>query len=508
MFFIHTPATKNIKMGRSNVRVQFHLTSVIILLMIVSFSLHLLDASDSSSDDEDFRPQTLDVDDVTIEIRNLKDERLPCRKLIEKVVFLELIPENLKELDSDLRQCENYYTRVIEGILDDLGLIGRAIRIWLGILNEFSLLDANRFRDIGVQNIQDIPVLHSMLRPVIEEYEEENREENHYLASAYLYGLGICTHLNVGPLFGVTSDLLAFWRHGEILNEENVAEHEFVFLRELEQYRDENGQSHIIFLMKTLANVCKSLARYPFANDLNEIHLVSGLSGVVDHTFHFNLNQEDYRDGLRFRDIHDILDPPEDETRLCSQADYFRFRKGIKFLDFMNDGSVQTDLIRAGARSFVEDCYRKIAIRLANDRIQLVPDDLETYVFTSIVRRELNDNHYGLRQMSIQLEMRAFMYSTLAERLFFEIPQVSELVDASRSLAAYLNGTSGPCKFYARFKDIHHHRTSLFELVEFFTFLISLDYFWHPLSNDATGFFFMWTMCRENRLIDMESGSS
>lgn len=444
-------------------------------------------------------------DNWELQIKNLKYDRLPCQKLRQNLLGPLNIPRDRVELDTRLRVCENYYTRVIGEILEDLGLIGGAIKIWLSVLNELALIEPRQFQGLNGQDIRTVPALHSMLKPVRNRVHQDP-DENYYLEAAYLYGLGICTHLNSGPLFRFTSDLLSFWRTAQNLDRRyGVRRHEFVFLHELENYRDENGQLHKLVLMKTLANVCISLATYPLANDVNEIYHVRGISGIQDFMFHFGLIRDDSIDELTVPDIYDHLGPPS-PGRLCNQADYYRFQRGLAFIDSFDDADHSST--RTGTQYFVEQCYSRIAIKLAEDQIQLIPDDLETYVFTSMLRHKLNDNDYLDNRMNRQLRMRFFMYSSKAELLFFKIPQNTNLVDRSRSLAAYLDGKSGPCEFYARFRNVYQHRTSLFEMLEFFTFLATLNLFWHPISNDATGFFFMWTICRESRLIDMSQVSS
>lgn len=481
--------------------INLHLIAVIFFI-IVNFTPQLSRGFDSVDDNG----WVLDYDDDTSkQIRAVKNDKLKCQRLKYKTTFNMFVPDFRVEMDVGLRGCENYYTRVIEEILEDLGLIGRAIRIWLDILNVFALRDPSAFKEIRIQDIRTVPGLRSMLNPVTNRVNQDP-DENYYLESAYLYGLGICSHLNAGPMFRITSDLLAFWRHGRILDYKfGVGLHEFVFLYELEKYRDGNNQLHMIVLVKTLANVCRSLARYPLGTDLNEIYLVTGLTGVLNNVFHLNLDIDHYRDGLGFHHIHNILGRNRNNS-VCTQADYFRFRRGLTFFAQFEDEHIQ-EMITAGARSFVEDCYSRIASKLADDNFQLIPNDFETYVFSSMVRRELNENADGLHRMSTRLEMRVFMFSSLAERLFFEIPRKTKLVDASRSLSAYMDGKSGPCEFYARFRHLYQHRTNIFEMLEFFTILASLDLFWHPISNDATGFFFMWTICRESRLIDLPSAS-
>lgn len=474
-------------------------------ILIVNSGYKLARASDisdhESSSDSD---NQLNVDNIDQMIIKFKRELMPCRKLLDIAFSLAFNKNDIHRIENGLRRCEGYYTGLIENILDDLGLIGRAIRKWLSILNEFAISEPNKFKNLVAQDLQLISVLYEKLDPSV--YRNQlHPDEIYYLETAFLYGLGICTHMKTGPLKEIMMDVLSFWLYRDMLDTEIGADkHEFVFIREIEDRLDERGQVHLMALMRSLNTVCKSFIDHPVANSILEIRRIIGEQESLDQDTFDWLLFEDLEIGLSRRAIQDILAPPRDRT--CNQADFYRFKKGLKFMLSLHidDQSLANSNIQAGASIFIETCYRQIvALLLDQQQIsKLIPDVLSTYQFSTMVREKLNRDF--IEDLRIpKLETRAFLYTSPAERLFFELPGKTRSIDAKESEAAYMDGRSGPCKFYAQYTKLYQQKDGIFELIELFTFMDTLEMIRYPISNDATGFYIMWTLCRENRLLEM-----
>lgn len=471
-------------------------------------SLLLIVSSAQSDSDDDGSNDTMGDSELTRHISDFKDKLIPCRNLLQLVVTRKIEAKYRIEIQRGLEGCENHYTQMIEKILDDLGIIGRAMQEWLQIIGRFLLT----YEDEKITDQDDIyekPHLHMMLDPTINR-DEQDPDVNYYLESAFLYGLGICTHLDQDPLLGIMSDLFAYWRYGLFLEREIGEQHEFVFFIELQARGEESGQMPLLILMLALTNICKSLGRNPMAEHFSEIYRVSRLPDAINQFHHPSLDVNHYPDGLDADDVALLMAAPY--GRKCNQADYYRFKRGFRFTSslYQDENSEAMFDIMAIAQIFVETCYSRLAPSLFTDGINLIPDDMESYVFTNMARQMLNSyivnnqNGDNLNTMAnLALRTRAFVSITPGEKLFFQICVISHLVDYRNSLAAFLNGSSGPCRFYSEFEDLYKVRNSLFELIELFNNMASIDRFWNPMANEATGFYFMWTICRQNRLLVM-----
>lgn len=480
---------------------SFPRTRILIIILILTFAFNLLQAFDTTDDEQS------EDDPIEKRIESLKKELMPCRRLLDHMTLPLFQKSDILSVDHGLRQCEDYYTQLIDKILDDLGLIGRAIRRWLESLATFAILMPHIFMNAGVQSVAD-PSVYRFLDPLKHRHLLAP-EESYYLEAAFLYGLGICTHLEVGPLADVLSELHNFWRYSAMLDEEfGKGIHEFTYLEELKNRLRMNGQVHTFILMRKLTQICTTLSSRPMASDLKEIHRIQGLQEFIYQVRHDWYYLDDYDDGITRSAIRDILEPPREG--ICNQGDFYRFKKGLKFIYTLIDNYPDDTLVKITTREmasiFVETCHSRLMPHL--QYTNLIPHDLETYVFSTMVRERLNNlftAHLEFEHLiGNQLETRSYSITSSAERLFFEIPPKCKLIDAKESEAAYLDGRSGPCQFYYNYRAIYNEKTPLFELIELFTFLNTLNMVWHPISNEATGFYFMFTLCRQNRLPELQ----
>lgn len=485
-------------------KVSLSLIYLIISLVVSHFGGNDAHPASGGSSEDTSSEEYLDA--TTVQINGLKNELIPCRNLLIVTNSLSFLDIDRKFMDQGLRKCEIYFSELIERIIDDLGLIGDSIRRWLIILNDY-LLESDSEIITDNSDIKRMASLRQKLDPMMDEH--ENADQKYYLETAYLYGLGICTHVNHGPLATVLFDLKTFWLYKRLLDESlGKGRHEFVFLDEIENKLYKEDLLHPFIVTKALSHVCKSLANKPMAEHIFEILRVAGME---EARYQMHLNTLVWQNHISFQDIENILRLRSDST--CKQADYHRFQEGLRYLFSLGFGEHSREMIhiKAGAGLFIQSCLARLAPLVISDGISLTPDDLETYEFSVMVREQLNTviqneiRHSSEPRPDHTLVTRNLIYPKPAERIFFDVPKKSKFVNADSAIAAYKDGTSGPCEFFASKWSLYGRRNSLFELIELFNFLITLKEFWDPISNDATGFFFLWRICQANRIFKMGS---
>lgn len=492
--------------------------NTVLLWALISICLWTLKSKCQASSSED---GDQDSNDATI--FKLKVDYLTCRWVVELAYSDDITEDNQRFVDVGLRECESHYNQQIDNILDHYGFIGDAIRIWLEVINQYLLETPYGFeqliRDDSIRNNNE--ALYQRLYNTLRLSDHnENRDtgssrllaENRYLKDALLYGLGICMHVRQTLILNVNLDFEAYWNylfqldryHGE-------GNHKLTYLRELERQPENRDNEHRfspIILLRLLNKLCNNLQDFPISNIGSEIERIAGSREFIDHTRQPILNLEYYPDGITWLDIIDILEMHF--YRDCNHSDFFRFERGLNFLSYLIPlNSEVGKMIRVSSDRFVNHCYSRIAIKLQEQKIKLIPDDLATYAFSLDVRDSINGQKVSslMQRMVSNLFTRHYYETTLGDRLFFTkfSGDSGRLMSIKDSISAYLDGVSGYCRFYAdQYSDLYQYPDSaLVQLVDLFDFLTSIYGHWTPISTEATGFYFMWRMCTENRLFPM-----
>lgn len=491
-------------------------STTFLLILIWRFSK---ECAGQPSSPEDW-PEPDDDDDlhdpVSTLIFNLKEDGMPCKELVE-MARMGLVSEDYQvRLNDGLRECEPHYSRLIDTILDDYGFIGRAMRRWMAEVNDYLVEYHENFKNLEEKLLRNNLALHYRLDATLHLLEDTQigfdpvqLEENKQLQDAFLYGMGICMHVRQTPLQHITMDWDVYWEYHEtVVDLYGPDQHKLTYLTELKSKRGPDGRLSVIILLRSLSKLCYNLALYPQANYGTEISRIAGLGAFLDHMRQPVLEVQSFPHGISHFHVISILDTPV--GRDCNHSDYFRFETGMGFLRQLQLNELRSEMtIGVMADRFINNCYSRIMIKLDQQRIKLTPDDLSSYVFSLGARESFNSQLTNIQEnwdkLSTQLDTREYLETTVGDRLFVDISEKSRIMSPKQGLIAYVDGLSGYCEFYSQYRFVYNQPGSaLLQLIELFDFLTNLHGHWTEISSEATGFYFMWRMCRENRLFPLD----
>lgn len=443
-----------------------------------------------------------------------KDKVLRCLKIAyggldELLATLERTTFEMKnnEISITLNYCARVYRYIFTRGIENLGVIGESIKVWMRILNQF-LIDTNGdgFRLLQeIQNIQQLPVLERPLRDSFRQSDLHQPSSSsgseppshdlgkEYLRRAFIAGDGICFHVTQTPYNHFGEALEQIWSKSEQLSLAPRTEPKlphFDFIDNLKRPRPEGFYS-VTSLYIALRRLCIKLQQNPSDNFITSTGIYNGdpnnideLKAYVESSFHWLLEQTGFQK--------------------CTWEQIFRARDinvQVRRLTKTDRRRLLPEIDAATSKMF-ERCLQPVVAGVYRDRIELLTlvleDRLSSHSFTkeldTFVQNSALPSHISILDI---LNSRDLNDHTELDELFTDPRQRIPTMSVKIALA-YLNG-SGLCNFYNSLSVFNEG--NLFNLVELMDQFASIKGFRIVVVSDITSFYYMWKHCQIARLV-------
>lgn len=201
-------------------------------------------------------------------------------------VYKRQILKARENMNNKLQACHETYEEAIASKLNQLGLVGQALREWLYKINELAILDPELFRTLNSYkgDLRDFPIIRELFEVKIKEFDEtptpwipfgaERPNEDPSDVSdvqraerfkqtlqwrAYNMGSGICVHLKEHPLWSLYQTV-ALSRHLSILHNQEIGIDLLPYEQKL--YPDEFGYLTMTGSFLFLRYICKNFSNW------------------------------------------------------------------------------------------------------------------------------------------------------------------------------------------------------------------------------------------------------
>lgn len=482
-------------------------------------------------------------------LSELRNQQYACMRLLQTDINPLLEPnkftneekiERAYKFQDKLINCTPFFNDLIERSLQNLGLIGKFIRIWIRAMDKF----LKRARISGYKgmmdttNIRYLPILNETLRLTMQQpykfdrtifgsmaFDEEGELDEYllteyHLARAYYAGDGFCNHISSAPFTTIANLVKQSIVLGKVMAKQ-VHDPDGTLLAQFNPLREhfmKSNQPELIIIIQSIHHVCLSFKENPSPQLMGYLKQLtpllkhtprsaiptllttvnSQIVEIVGDLTEQKLSEEQMQDKkMRYNREDDI----------CSWLTLFKLKK-LAQASLSAEETAAFFLSRQrslGANTFLEICLNKLLTKFReNHQLELWPKEFEDkMILEQIVRRlevEPKLMGYGSRLLDL-INSRDF--ATLSEYdnilLHNYGNYYNSMFDANKKqIINYASGSGSLCDFYTKY---NLGKGEIYHIIELIYATFDIVEFKPKISNDATAFFYWWRICSLNSLM-------